>query len=783
MSENSGTGVVLEAQVEAVAPPAAADGPMDIRLPWARWEVWAFVIIVVLALGLRLWALGARAIQHDESLHAIYSWYIYEGRGYTHDPMMHGPFKFYATAAVYWLLWANDATARLLPALFGTALVAVPIMLRRRLGRTGTLVTSLLLALSPTMLYFSRFARDDMYMAVWALLLVAFMWGYLDTRKSRYLVLSSVALAFAFSTMENVYIVVAVLGSYLFIASATDVVPWLLGRKRLRDFSPGGQFLILMATLVLPLGAACIGLFQHTLGITLANPDWTAGPVGMPKGPGLYVAFVVVVTLFVAAVAIGLRWRPWVWLVCFGAFATVWVLLYSSFFANFPGGLLSGLWQSLGYWVVQHEVARGGQPWYYYIVVGLNYEFLPMLVGSAAAAYYLVKGDRFSLFLVYWAVGSFLLYSYAGEKMPWLLVNVALPFILLAGKALGSLLEREPWGRVTLSQIDGQTPICPECQWVNYLEARVCVRCGTTLPVEASPDSTPSLPQVTPTPVGPVNPRLRLWLRSIRWPAVAFTFMLALLVAVAGRWLVLALAKESGMSLGLNLLLALLVPAMIAACIYLIWQAGQGKRLALLVVSLAGVMLALSVQAALRAAYANPNMPVEMLVYAQGGQDIPQVMAEIERLGRETGKGRNLKITVDTNTWPWAWYLRDYKLVGYPCYGNESGACRSMDQTPDADVVLLAAGNQASAERFMSGYGMPVKYTHLWWFSESYRGITRKTVWEGLRKRESLCRVADYFVYRNFGLPDLSADSYAYFPKDFTLAPVGPNVAGNKSRC
>ncbi|MDO8751206.1 MAG: TIGR03663 family protein [Dehalococcoidia bacterium] len=736
MSEDSGTGVALEEQGEAVSPQQAAAGPMDKQLPWARWELWAFVLIILLALGLRMWDLGARALHHDESLHAIYSWYIYDGRGYRHDPMMHGPFKFFGTAAVYWLLWASDATARLLPALFGTALVALPLLLRRHLGRIGTLVTSLMLALSPTMLYFSRFTRDDMYMAVWALLLVAFMWAYLDTRKRRYLVLSSVVLAFAFSTMENAYILVAVLGSYLIIASATDVVPWLLGRKRLRDFSPQGEILVLMATLVLPLGVAAIALFQRTLGITLANPEWTAGPVGMPKGPGLYVAFFAVVSAIVASVAVGLRWRPWVWLACFGVFATVWVLLYSSFFTNFPGGLLSGLWQSLGYWVVQQDVARGGQPWYYYIVLGLNYEFLPLLVGAAAAVYYLAKGDRFSVFLVYWAVGSFLLYSYASEKMPWLLVGVVLPFILLTGKALGRLLERQPWQRS--SGATGASPV-----------------------------------------TGP---------RSIHWPAVAFTFMLALLVAVGGRWLALALAKELGLSLRLILLLGLLVPALVAACVYLMWQAGQagkGKRLALVVLSLAGIMLALSVQAAFRVTYANPDVPVEMLVYTQTAPDIPQIMAEIERLGKETGKGRDLKITVDSTdgfSWPWAWYLRDYKFVGYPCYSNEPG-CRDMEQTPEADVVLLAARNQTSAERFLSAYGTPVKYKHRWWFPESYRGITQKTLWEGLRKRESWCRVVDYFAYRDFGLPIGSVDSYAYFPKDFTPTPVGRDVAGNKSRC
>ncbi len=742
---------VLEEQSEVVSLQQDAVGPMDRRLPWARWELVTVVLIVLLALGLRMWDLGSQALHHDESLHALYGWYIFDGRGYRHDPMMHGPFQFFGYASVFRLLWDSDTTVRLLPALFGTALVALPLLLRNHLGRTGTLLTALLLALSPTMLYFSRFARNDIYMAVWALLLVAFMWGYLDTRKTRYLVLSSVVLAFSFANKETVYILVAVLGSYLVIASATDVVPWVMGRKRLRSFSPQGELLILMATLALPLSAAAIALFQSPLGMTLANPDWTAGPIGMPKGTGLYVAFFAVVAAIVASVVVGLRWRPWVWLVCFGAFATVWTLLYSSFFANFPGGLFSGLWQSLGYWVVQQEVARGGQPWYYYIILGLNYEFLPFLVGTAAAVYYLARGDRFSLFLAYWTISSFLLYSYAGEKMPWLLVNVALPFILLAGKALGRLLERQPWQRSG----GGAAGAAYVPEFIG--------RSGVTL-------------------------RLISAIRGIHWPAVAFTSMLVLLVAVVGRWLVLALAEESGLGLRQVVLMAFVIPALVAACVYLLRQVGQSgkeKRLALVVVSVAGIMLTLSVQAAFRVTYANPDVPVELLVYTQTAPDIPQIMAEIERLGNETGKGRDLKITVDSTygfSWPWAWYLRNYKFVGYPCFSNEP-SCRDMEEAPEADVVLLAARNQASAERFMSDYGTPVAYKHRWWFPESYRGITLKTVWEGLRNRESWCRVVDYFLYRDFGLPLGSVESYAYFPKEFTPTPVGRDVGGNKSGC
>src|SRR5258708_31515562 len=54
----------------------------------------AYLGIVFISAILRLWDLGPRMLHHDESLHALYSWYLYTGKGYVHDPMMHGPFLF-----------------------------------------------------------------------------------------------------------------------------------------------------------------------------------------------------------------------------------------------------------------------------------------------------------------------------------------------------------------------------------------------------------------------------------------------------------------------------------------------------------------------------------------------------------------------------------------------------------------------------------------------------------------------------------------------------------------
>ena len=51
-------------------------------------------------------------------------------------------------------------------------------------------------------------------------------------------------------------------------------------------------------------------------------------------------------------------------------------------------------------------------------------------------------------FFAYWAFFSFLGYTFAGEKMPWLTVHIVLPLIFLAGWAIGRFLDAVNWSRM-----------------------------------------------------------------------------------------------------------------------------------------------------------------------------------------------------------------------------------------------------------------------------------------------------------------------------------------------
>ncbi len=77
------------------------------------YEQLAYAGLVLFALLTHLWGLGDRALHHDETLHAAYSWRLYTGQGFIHDPLLHGPFLYHIVALMYFLFGDNDFTARL----------------------------------------------------------------------------------------------------------------------------------------------------------------------------------------------------------------------------------------------------------------------------------------------------------------------------------------------------------------------------------------------------------------------------------------------------------------------------------------------------------------------------------------------------------------------------------------------------------------------------------------------------------------------------------------------
>src|SRR6188472_2655553 len=136
--------------------------------------------LIVAALIVRVIGLGDRPFHHDESQDAYFSYLFRQSGDYQYNPLLHGPLRFYATGLMYVLFGDSNFTARLAPVLFGLAMIPTCWPLRRLLGRPAAFMAAALFAFGPSYLYFSRFAREDIYVAAITLGLVVAIWCYID---------------------------------------------------------------------------------------------------------------------------------------------------------------------------------------------------------------------------------------------------------------------------------------------------------------------------------------------------------------------------------------------------------------------------------------------------------------------------------------------------------------------------------------------------------------------------------------------------------------------------
>ena len=146
---------------------------------WLSVEVSLWVLLFIVALALRLLRLDAAPLNTTEAQDALAAWRFAQGDGAPSDTG-YSPVLFSGQWLTFLLVTANDWTARLLPALAGTFLVLTPSLLRKPLGRVGALLTAVLLTLSPTALFLSRFASGDILVALGAMLCVGGIWRFLD---------------------------------------------------------------------------------------------------------------------------------------------------------------------------------------------------------------------------------------------------------------------------------------------------------------------------------------------------------------------------------------------------------------------------------------------------------------------------------------------------------------------------------------------------------------------------------------------------------------------------
>jgi len=260
--------------------------PIHPALPAITNETAIFAGIILLAMITRFYDLGTRVMSHDESLHTYFSWLLYRGQGYQHTPMMHGPFQFHIIALSYFLFGVSDFTARIPVVLFSIATVWMVWYWRRYLGKWGAIVAGLLMVISPYMLYYGRYVRNESYTGLAGLLLLYSILRYLENGEKRYLYFVTAATILHFATKETAFIYTAQALLFLGIFFIARIIrqPWEDRFAHYRAFIVALTLAVLFASI-----GAGFGLASRQAKILVsaetaapANPIDTTSPLATP---------------------------------------------------------------------------------------------------------------------------------------------------------------------------------------------------------------------------------------------------------------------------------------------------------------------------------------------------------------------------------------------------------------------------------------------------------------------------------------------------------------------
>jgi len=275
-----------------------------VPLSWLTVEVALYILIGMMAAGLRFYALGAQPLRESEAAQALAAWRFYQGN--FEGTTGYSPLLFLGNVFCFALLGASEAMARLVPALSGTLLAVLPYFLRRHLGRSGALVASILLALSPSTLFFSRYLRGQIVVTACVLAVLVGFFGYLDNKQPKYAYLTSGALALSLSADPMGYTFVLIFGTFLLLLGlvyrlanvdmgwSVVLVAWRTAREE-KDLLKNSA-LVLAVVLVL----VCMAFLLNFAGLPAALdflPTWLA-QLGPQPGAQLWYYYFQLLVLY-----------------------------------------------------------------------------------------------------------------------------------------------------------------------------------------------------------------------------------------------------------------------------------------------------------------------------------------------------------------------------------------------------------------------------------------------------------------------------------------------------
>jgi len=340
-----------------------------------------FLLIVLGALLFRLLLLDVRPMHHDEANQAVKFGNLLEKGEYRYDRNdHHGPSLYYLTLPFAWISSGttfasiNEFTLRLVPVAFGIGFILLLFLLKGGLSLEASVFAGLFAAISPSMVFYSRYYIQEMLLVFFILGAITAGWRYARSHSLGWAAATGFFVGMMHATKETCIIAYAAIFGALML---TWTIQFRMHRQEKHIGLPHiSHILLFLGTSILVSSLMYSSFFQNL-----------KGPLDSVLAFGTY---------FSRAGEAGFHSHPWYYYLK--------ILAYSKY--------------------------GSGPAWSESLILVLG------LVGGIAA--FSVKSKRnfnpqFIRFIFFYTILATVAYSLIPYKTPWNLLPFYIGFILLAG--------------------------------------------------------------------------------------------------------------------------------------------------------------------------------------------------------------------------------------------------------------------------------------------------------------------------------------------------------------
>ncbi|MEP7037491.1 MAG: glycosyltransferase family 39 protein, partial [Acidobacteriota bacterium] len=416
-------------------------------------------IITAIAAFLRFFWLELKPLHHDEGVNGYFLVTLFRDNIYKYDPSnYHGPDLYYFALAFCKIFGLNTISIRASVAIFGVLTVILAFFLKDYIGKIGSLAAALFLALSPGMVFISRYFIHELLFVFFSFGIIVGVLYFIEKQKAGIFAISAMTflllicflptalnVANAVGTDSPVFIWILRVGlfaieGFLVFLIMRMLLGWNEGRPIYLILASAAMVLlfatketafITLATMAI--AVVCVWLWRKIYKAVIGEPkenelepvelNWTNFRARLGTSTDLYLIIFAVLFIFIY----------------------VGVLFFSSFF-TYPEGVLKAF-EAYSFWTKTGSKDHTQNGTWAYVKWGMKIESPILIISAIGTILALAKArHKFAIFTGFWAFGLFVAYTIIPYKTPWLALSFLLPMCIISGYAINELLSARDLG-------------------------------------------------------------------------------------------------------------------------------------------------------------------------------------------------------------------------------------------------------------------------------------------------------------------------------------------------